>query len=413
MHEADVDDQELLRQYRAGSEAAFRELVNRHIGLVHATARRILNTAPHLADDVTQNVFTDLAKQAATISREVVLAGWLHRHSYYLALNAVRAESRRRRRERTAMELNAVNESACTDAQWAQLAPMLDDALNRLDTPDRNALVLRFLKQQDLRSVGRILGLNEDAARKRVSRALDKLRDLLAQRGVTLASATLLGSTLEAGVVTSVPKEQAATISSKALAGATATTGLSLIYLFAMTTTQKIVAGVVAVLILAGLITAMINQNNVTSPTAVTDAKINTAVDKSPSPPARTMQVEAPKLDPAPANQSTNAASTPDVRSSATWSKLQSIVIPRAGLDAPIPLDEFAHTLQALSKAFDPENQGVKIVVAAESGPLPKIILGSQGHLSLYDMLEQACQSAGYTLSVEGGIVMLRPKGSH
>jgi len=406
------DDAQCLDQYlREGSEPAFRKVVERYIALVNSTARRMTGGNVHLAQDITQLVFTDLARKASSLPRGVLLGGWLHRHTCYTALKALRTENRRQKRETIAMELHAINDTSGHDAHWLALAPVLDEALNSLGASDRDVILLRYFQQQDIRSIGQNLGATETAIQKRLGRALEKLRGLLIRRGVTLASATLLGSTLEAGVVTSVPKEHAATISSKAVAGATASTGLSLIYLFAMTTTQKIVAGVAAVLILTGLITVLINQNKAVPSSAVTDTKTNTAVDKSLSLPVRTAQIEAPKLAPASANQSTNAPSTPDDGSSATWSKLQSIVIPRVGLDAPIPLDEFAQTLQTVSKAFDPENQGVKIVVAAGSGPLPKIILGSQGHLSLYDMLEQACQSAGYTLSVEGSIVMLRPKG--
>ncbi len=138
------DDAQLLRQFsREGSEPAFRELVERHLQLVNATARRIVAGDAHLAQDVTQIVFTDLARKAATLPDDVVLGGWLYRHTCYTAMKAIRAENRRRARERTAMETNMLNEDAVRDEQWARLAPVLDDALNQLGEDDRDAIVLR------------------------------------------------------------------------------------------------------------------------------------------------------------------------------------------------------------------------------------------------------------------------------
>ncbi|HTB64107.1 MAG TPA: sigma-70 family RNA polymerase sigma factor [Opitutales bacterium] len=220
MNDQAPTDDDLLRQYtQQGSEAAFRELVTRHLGMVQATSRRALSPMPHLADDVTQQVFTDLAKLAATLSPPVVLAGWLHRHAYYLALNAARAERRRHARERTAMEMQSLNDNSGMDTQWAQLAPVLDAALDQLDEQDRAAIVLRYLQHRDLRSVGLALGISDDTAQKRVSRALTKLRAFLIQSGVTVASATALGSTLEACPASVVAPGRAASVAAMALTG--------------------------------------------------------------------------------------------------------------------------------------------------------------------------------------------------
>lgn len=221
-----TSDQQLIEQFvRERSEFAFAELVRRHIDLVYAVARRMVNGDTHLAEDVTQSVFIDLARKAGNLPAGVLLPGWLHRHTCFTASNVIRKERRLKTREQTAMELQALEDSS--EPPWAQVAPLVDDGLNQLNTEDRHALVLRFLKQQDLRSVGAALGVSEDTAQKRVSRALDKLRGLLASRGMALSVATL-ASLLAAQASTAAPAGLAngvitASLTAAAKSGAAAT----------------------------------------------------------------------------------------------------------------------------------------------------------------------------------------------
>src|SRR5437870_3668296 len=203
-----TDDGQLLRQYaRERSESAFGELVRRHIDLVYSAALRVVNGDTHLAQDVTQTVFIDLARKARSLPRGVVLAGWLHHHTCYKASTAVRTEQRRRTREQTATEMKALDDG--TNPPWELIAPYLDEGLNQLNPSDRDALVLRFLKRQDFRAVGEALGISEDAAQKRVSRALEKLRRVLGHQGVALTGATLV-SLFTAEAVTTAPTGLAA-----------------------------------------------------------------------------------------------------------------------------------------------------------------------------------------------------------
>ncbi len=304
------DDAQLLRQYvETGSEPAFRELVERHIQLVNSTARRMMAGDAHLAQDVTQLVFTDLARKAASLPSGVVLGGWLHRHTCFTAAKAVRTEIRRRARERTAMELNAVNDSSSADGDWAQLAPVLDDALNRLDAPDRDALVLRFLQQRDLRSVGQALGTSEDTAQKRVSRALDKLRGLLSRRGVALSSTALLASSLEAASFTPVAPGLAAAVSAHALTTVAATTGTGLTLLSLKTMiTSKLALGLAATAAVAATALVITHTDNNQLPSPV--ANVSAPVAPAPTPQIfATNKIEAPKLPPAPAG---NKPATPE-----------------------------------------------------------------------------------------------------
>lgn len=164
--------QQLLAEYvRGESESAFRELVSRYVDLVHSTALRLVEGDLHRAQDVTQTVFIDLARMAKSLSKQVMLGGWLHRHTCYVAVNLMRGERRRQWRERQAVEMNALPDNS--QDPFGQMAPLLDEAINELGNADRMAILLRFFEQQDFRSVAEALGSNEDAARMRVNRALD------------------------------------------------------------------------------------------------------------------------------------------------------------------------------------------------------------------------------------------------
>src|SRR5471030_1800646 len=93
-------DHELLRRFaEADSEAAFAELVRRHVNLVYSAALRQVNGDAHLAQDVAQTVFTNLARKAAPLSRREVLTGWLYTSAHFAAAKIVRGENRRRDRE--------------------------------------------------------------------------------------------------------------------------------------------------------------------------------------------------------------------------------------------------------------------------------------------------------------------------
>src|SRR5437660_6780324 len=238
-----TDDGQLLQQYaRERSESAFGELVTRHIDLVYSAALRVASGDRHLAEDVTQVVFMDLARKARGLPRDVWLAGWLHRHTCYTAAKAVRTERRRKTRERIAMEMRALDDN--TAPPWELIAPHLDEAMNQLSASDRDAIVLRFLKRQDFRAVGSALDVSEDAAQKRVSRALERLRNFLSRRGVTL-TATTLATTLASEAVVAAPAGLALSVTATSLAGVAAGTGISATLMNLMATT-KLKAGIIS-----------------------------------------------------------------------------------------------------------------------------------------------------------------------
>src|SRR5215469_10523260 len=222
-----TDSLKLLRDYAdRGDEAAFRQLVEQYLDLFYSAALRRVNGDSGLAQDVTQTVFTDLARKAKSLRDVAMLGGWLYRYTGFVASNAVRGEKRRQIREQEAAQMNATSESP--DALWQELAPVLDDTIDSLEPSDRQAVLLRFFERRDFRTIGATLGISDDAAQKRVGRALEKLRALLTERGVTL-SVVILSSFLASKVVQAAPAELvAAKIARIALAGAATQAALGL-----------------------------------------------------------------------------------------------------------------------------------------------------------------------------------------
>jgi RNA polymerase sigma factor (sigma-70 family) len=212
------NDTELLRRFvDERAEGPFAELVRQHLNLVYSAALREMNGDGAMAEDVSQAVFTELAREAPRLVGHPSLAGWLYTTVRHLAANWRRADQHRRRREEEAHSMNQLLSEDSPNEAWQQVRPVLDDALHELNAADREAVVLRFMEDRPLREVGARLGLNENAARMRVDRALDKLRGQLARRGIT-STASGLTAALAIGVLTPAPAALAGTIASTALA---------------------------------------------------------------------------------------------------------------------------------------------------------------------------------------------------
>jgi RNA polymerase sigma factor (sigma-70 family) len=253
-------DHELLRQYTMqNDEAAFTELVRRHVDLVYSAALRQVGGDRHLAQDVTQNVFTALARQAHSLVEHTSLTGWLYTTTKFSAVKLVRNENRRAVREQEASIME--NTDQTPEPNWDLLRPVLDEAVCELDATDRNAVLLRFFQNKSHREVGDLLGLNEDTARKRVERALEKLRAYFTQRGVTV-SAALLATVISANSVQAAPVGLATTVAGVSLAGASG--GMvagPIAKIFLMTSKTKIaIAGAALILVTATVSTVYQQQ---------------------------------------------------------------------------------------------------------------------------------------------------------
>lgn len=197
-------------------ESAFRALVERHLDFVYSAARRRLGGDGHSAADVTQQVFTALARQAAKLPDDVVLPAWLYITTRHLTANWVRVEQSRRAREHAAQHMNEMNVAPAMSADWDKLRPLLDAVIDELGEQDRGAILLRFFSRRSFAEVGAALHVSEDAARMRVERALEKLRAALGRRGV-VSTATALGGLLTENAVVAAPAGMVAAVAGLAL----------------------------------------------------------------------------------------------------------------------------------------------------------------------------------------------------
>lgn len=235
-----MSDAELLQRYvREGADAAFAALAERYVGLVYSVARRHVGAAQ--AEDVAQAVFIELARRARDIKPGTPLIAWLHVVSRRLALNSARDAARRVVREQHAADIASMKS---THSDWHAVEPLLDEAVESLGEPDRTAILLRFFQSKSLRDVGLALGTTDDAAQKRVSRALEQLRAFFLRRGVTVTAvglATELGAhallTAPAGLLSTV------TASSSIATTATATIAMTILQKSGVFLTVALLAG--------------------------------------------------------------------------------------------------------------------------------------------------------------------------
>jgi RNA polymerase sigma factor (sigma-70 family) len=254
---ADASDMELLRDYnRQGSEPAFAELVRRHINLVYSTALRHVGSTAH-AEEITQAVFVILARKGSGLRQDVILEAWLYETTRLTSLSFLRGERRRQLREQEAY-MQSTFQGSTDDSTWNQMAPLLDEAMARLGKKDREAVVLRFFKEKNLREVAAAMNVTEAAAQSRVHRALEKLYCYFSKRGVSSTTA-IIANQISANSIHVAPVGLAKAISAVAVAkGAVASTStLTLVKgamkLMAWTNMKTAVtAGVIVLLVAAG-----------------------------------------------------------------------------------------------------------------------------------------------------------------
>src|SRR5882724_6846258 len=237
---------DLLAEFRqTRADSSFRELMRRYTDLVFSVAKRRLGNVA-LAEEVTQTVFIRLAKAVPSFRGDAELVAWLHRTTVHASIDLWRSEFRRRNREEHA----AVMHPDCTEqAAWNELSPVLDEALNQLNDTERQAILLRFFEQKSMRDLGLAFGITEDAAKMRVSRAMERLRTVFSEKGVT-CEAVALGGLLADHAVDAAPSGLVLTLAAIRLPlAASVGAGVGLATLLVQIAKSKLVSAIAAAVI--------------------------------------------------------------------------------------------------------------------------------------------------------------------
>jgi RNA polymerase sigma factor (sigma-70 family) len=250
-----TSDLDLLRRFaRENSQDAFTEIVRRHVNLVYSASLRQVRS-PQLAEEIAQSVFADLARDANKLKPDTILTAWLYAVARRTAIDVIRKESRRQLREQIAVEMNDMNATA---NDWTQIEPLLDDAMAALDETDRSAILLRYFENKNLREVGESLKISDDAAQKRVSRAVEKLREFFSKQKATVG-ASGLAVLISANAVQAAPVGLALIITNASLAAA----GTTLTFMKIATATKlKLAFG--AIVVAAAVTAFVVQQQNQT-----------------------------------------------------------------------------------------------------------------------------------------------------
>lgn len=219
---ARMNDLDILRRHVTDRDpSAFGELVTRHLDWVYSAALRQVRD-PHMADDITQAVFLALSQQARKLAAGVVLEAWLFQVTRRASAMAMRAAGRRRTHERRAAIMNSEERAADMNPQdWETLAPVLDEVVEKLADADRQSILLRYYQRKSFAEIGQALAIGEPAARKRISRAIEKMRAMLSGRGMAFAAGTLAAGML------SYTSQAAPASTAASVAAVTATPGLA------------------------------------------------------------------------------------------------------------------------------------------------------------------------------------------
>ncbi|BCU77207.1 sigma-70 family RNA polymerase sigma factor [Luteolibacter sp. LG18] len=187
MSDREPDEREWLGKFaRDGCGEAFRHLVEKHQEMIRAVALRRLGDR-HEAEEVAQVVFTILARKGADLPDDRSLGAWLH----HVTVFECRKVWRTRQRERKGLATLRAYDTCGEASAWMGLHEEVDEALDTLPSDDREVLHLHYIEGRTFQETASHLRTTAEAARKRCSRALEKLTALLRKRGVVVPAVTL------------------------------------------------------------------------------------------------------------------------------------------------------------------------------------------------------------------------------
>lgn len=182
-------DLQLLRQYLAHRDAAaFGQIVQRYAGCVYSTCLRVLGDSAR-AEEISQETFFRLLRRPGDVSEN--LGGWLHRTATHLAIDTLRSDSARKRREINYVRDRSSDQSAREATTWAELSPCIDQALTELPQELRDLLVQHFLMGRSQSELSARSGQSPATVSRRIRQGLEELRRHLRLKGVYALPAAL------------------------------------------------------------------------------------------------------------------------------------------------------------------------------------------------------------------------------
>jgi RNA polymerase sigma factor (sigma-70 family) len=290
MNSDERSDTDLLTAFgRDGDEAAFEALAGRHVDMIFSVSLRRSGNR-QLAEEATQNVLVSLSMKARKLAvGESSLSGWLHTATKFEVAKLQRRETRIKKREQAYASDPMKTPTQSEDDTFLRLVPLLDQAIDQLRASDREVIVRRYLEGQDFRRIGEALGISEDAAQKRTTRAFDCLNQFFKRKAGVTVSATAL-----AGGISQHCADAAPAVCLQ-IAGKAASTGLaSLLSTSVITTmsTSKIAAIATGVVVIGGAI-ALLDSGDPTPPKTVSNSATASSAVGSPSEPQATDETVA------------------------------------------------------------------------------------------------------------------------
>ncbi len=199
----ELSDSELIEKYlgegTATSEGAFGELVGRYVDLVYSACLRQLRDV-HDAQDACQAVFIVLARRAGTIRDRQVLGPWLLTVARFAAKDLRERKGAGRARELAAAAMRPEEVEEGVDTK--ELMGVVDEARGKLGERDQALIVMRYLEGRSVREAAGVLGISENAAALRSSRALERLRRVIGKQGVEVGLSALPMVLLGEGIKT-------------------------------------------------------------------------------------------------------------------------------------------------------------------------------------------------------------------
>jgi RNA polymerase sigma-70 factor (ECF subfamily) len=184
----EVTDVAAVSRAREGDSDAFRHLVERHSRVIFRVAYRMTGNE-HDADDVVQETFLRAYKQLDHFEERANFSTWLHRIAVNCSLDLLRSRSRhdKHRADITVHDGDEEREReiASFDPQpdrlllSAELQQHVAAAMERLSGNERTAFILRHFEGMPVEEIGKTLGIQVNAAKHTIFRAVRKLRDAL------------------------------------------------------------------------------------------------------------------------------------------------------------------------------------------------------------------------------------------